>query len=228
MIVCKQFVFVHMPKTGGTFVRDLLKDHAIPAWGLRERAGHHPARRGPNGRPILGIVRNPWDWYVSSFFFRRHNYERHLGWWGRARSTWMPGMLEWAKLFDELPSGREGFNKALPIMTRMRGGSICAQRYSEVPSEDGRFSWRFDEFFRDKGGTLLCEIARFESLRADVEAFFQRHRIPSSVSFKHALRHGPKKNASPRGPYRKYYDDESRDLVARVDAALIEQYGYAF
>jgi hypothetical protein len=38
----------------------------------------------------------------------------------------------------------------------------------------------------------------------------------------------PHENASRRGPYPDYYDDESREMIASLYAADIEAFGYSF
>jgi hypothetical protein len=82
MILSRHFVFIHLPKTGGTFVKRLLNIYAPPDWEVSEviALGGHP-RNDPNhptikdipsaygGIPIFGFVRNPWDWYVSWYEF---------------------------------------------------------------------------------------------------------------------------------------------------------------
>ena len=97
-----RFVFVHLPKTGGSFVTRMLMDvYGVPRapiprlsltrlrWFLRRgnlslRPEYGPIRLGRDphltsaelepvrgGRPILGIVRNPFDWAVSAYKFGR-------------------------------------------------------------------------------------------------------------------------------------------------------------
>jgi hypothetical protein len=229
MIVCEQFVFVHLPKTGGTFVRDTLKEHAHRAWKLQERPGHHPARAAPKGRPILGVIRNPWDWYVSTYFFRRHHILNGTGAWAKPMEQWpprvAPGMAAWARIMRELPDGRVGFLKALRILTGEDGSDPVI-----VPGHEGEgsLSRRCQDFLCDERGSDLCYVIRTEELRAGVEEFLDMHSVPVRRSLRRALQSAPKKNTAPRGHYRSYYDDEARDLVARVDCAIIERYGYEF
>ena len=86
MIITDKFVYVHHPKTGGTFVNSVLRqlykvENNVPrerrygefAW----RRKHRPCRKIPEehrGKLVLATVRNPYDWWVSAYEF---------GWWKR-------------------------------------------------------------------------------------------------------------------------------------------------
>ena len=74
MIVTSQFVFVHVPKTGGEFVRAIVERHFDVSWRSYE-AGlsyHAPYSELPDEfreLPAFSFVRNPWDCYVSIWAF---------------------------------------------------------------------------------------------------------------------------------------------------------------
>lgn len=127
MIFTDRFVYVHQPKTGGTFVRHVLarlyqadrataRRHWSPRFPWRwddevavsERYGvyvDHPIKHGTcrqipsehRGKPILGTIRNPFDWYVSKYEF---------GWWKRAEFLpffrAVPGFRDLYPYFPEL------------------------------------------------------------------------------------------------------------------------------
>ncbi len=90
MILTDDFVFIHEPKTGGTFVTEMLRsiyelvtDHSVIKRVLRRmhRRGKKPVlnilKHGtcseiPNShrdKPILATIRNPYDRYVSQYEF---------------------------------------------------------------------------------------------------------------------------------------------------------------
>jgi len=62
----------------------------------------------------------------------------------------------------------------------------------------------------------LNAVCRFESLERDVMDVFG-----TDIELPHA-------NKSERKPYASYYDEETKQLVARRNAHLIEEYGYRF
>ncbi len=69
MIVTNQFVFVHLHKSGGTFVGKIILELFPEA---RQIGYHYPITMIPpehQNLPVLGVVRNPWDFYVSYYAF---------------------------------------------------------------------------------------------------------------------------------------------------------------
>ncbi len=97
MFITRDFVFVHFPKTGGTFVEAMLRRlHPIRSrrvvWRAARRLGlpvtaypphhgtwrdvHQPLRQ----RELLTCVRHPLDRYVSQYRFARHlQHPEHFG-----------------------------------------------------------------------------------------------------------------------------------------------------
>jgi hypothetical protein len=73
MIVTPDFVFIHYPKTGGTFVTHILSrlygDRAVD---LDKHGTCSDIPEADRSKPLLSTVRNPYDRYVSQYRF---------GWW---------------------------------------------------------------------------------------------------------------------------------------------------
>ena len=74
MIVTPQFVFVHVPKTGGEFVREIIERHFDVSWrsfeaGLSYHAPYSELPVEYRALPAFSFVRNPWDCYVSIWAF---------------------------------------------------------------------------------------------------------------------------------------------------------------
>ena len=98
MLITKRFVFIHLPKTGGTFAKNALENLYIPqaqvAGRLVRQSNHILSRTKaalgiqPNflslskhgyrheipekyvPLPILACMRNPFDWYVSNYKYQ--------------------------------------------------------------------------------------------------------------------------------------------------------------
>ena len=77
MYVSDRFLFLHLHKSGGTFINRAIQQH-LPC----KRLGYHlPYKHRPDGYdhlPVLGVVRNPYVFYVSFYHFqalsRKPNY----------------------------------------------------------------------------------------------------------------------------------------------------------
>ena len=70
MIATKRFVFLHLHKSGGTFVNEWLLRFFPDA---RELGYHLPRKLIPPplaALPVIGLVRNPWSYYVSWHAFQ--------------------------------------------------------------------------------------------------------------------------------------------------------------
>ena len=71
MIVTDKFVFIHLHKSGGTFINKAIKS-LFPCW--QQIGYHYPLNMLPRKYchlPVLGVVRNPWDFYVSYYTFQQ-------------------------------------------------------------------------------------------------------------------------------------------------------------
>ena len=71
MIVTDKFVFVHLPRSGGTFVSEVIRKFFPSAHEI----GYHLPRsllpKEYSHLPVLGGVRNPWEFYASWY---HHQY----------------------------------------------------------------------------------------------------------------------------------------------------------
>lgn len=85
MVITDKFVYIHMPKTGGTFVTHVLSQLHSPVEGRPDRYGPISVQEPKHGtchdipvphrkKPVLSTVRNPYEWYVSQYEF---------AWWKR-------------------------------------------------------------------------------------------------------------------------------------------------
>lgn len=200
MLVTKDFVFLHMLKTGGTWIREVFAAEAIP----NDLPKHAIANRIPTEhrhKPRLGFVRNPWDWYVSLYEYLSR-YHPDEPFWGHMRLTeGFETMLRQAMVPSEPADGY------IPSVMRSTGCDYMTAA--------------FEMTFRD------TQIGRFEDLRGELADFLARNGIPVSDDVRERLETLPAVNQSDRRPTEDYYTPELRDMVTRR-CALVERFKYSY
>ena len=234
MIATRRFLFLHLHKTGGQFVNRVLLRHLPEARAI----GYHlPRSAAPlelRGLPVIGCVRNPWDWYVSWYAFNLAQPQRNPIF----RAVSADGKLDFKHTLvnmlhlgcERLRSLRTTISAALP---ETRAGNLGSgiTRMDMLGFEDesrGYFTWlwRYMFFLGTRADSL--HAVRMENLRADLLDALRAVGQPVTAELRHAILNNPPINASARRDYRGYYDAELRALVAARDAELVDTYAYGF
>src|SRR4030042_1961966 len=69
----KKVLFIHLPRTGGTFIREYGKATKCINYyaNYKQRDGHLPTSKidDPDRWFKFGLIRNPYDWYVSQYHY---------------------------------------------------------------------------------------------------------------------------------------------------------------
>jgi len=228
MIATDRFVFLHLHKAGGSFVNDCLRRFVPDA---REIGYHLPRELIPKRYqllPVLGLVRNPWSYYVSWYAFQARRPQpnalfRILSDGGRLPfAATVRNLLELGSedtllepLLAALPSGygNRGLNLPAFALAPIRG------------SGRGFYSFLHDYLYGAGGPT---HAGRMESVRTDLLRMLAAVDQPVGASMRLFILDAPARNVSEHGAYRDYYDDSLRELVAQKDATLIARYEYRF
>lgn len=231
MIVTPRCVFLHLHKSGGTFVNECLLRFVPGARVAGYHLPHTMIPRDARDRPVLGFVRSPWSYYVSWFafqsamrqpnaLFRILSEDGRLGFGGTIANmvTLSQDPERLARSVAGLPADYTGRGLNVP-------GPVLA-RIGEAPRPTGFYSFLFDYMFDARAEGRL--IGRMETLRDDLPRMLENAGEPVSVALRAHLAIAPPANVSVHGDYRHYYDDGVRDLVARHDALVIERFGYRF
>lgn len=198
-----KFIFIHIPKTGGTTVESLLKDYGVL---LQGRGNFHSIyfKHIPTEKleTMMGdeyqryfkfsFVRNPWDWLISIYEFCRG--------------------FAYPFLYDS-----EFSSLKVPV------------EYQNMPFEQW-LRW-FHETFNmqqsdiisnSKGGLSVDRVFRYENLKTDIEELGAE----LGLSLKQNI---PRLKASNRKPLDHYYNSgKSVDLVQKYFSKDIERFGYKF
>lgn len=237
MIATARFVFIHLHKSGGSFVNECLQRFFPDA---RQLGYHLPLRLLPaelRQLPALGFVRSPWSYYVSWYAFQSQRPQPNalfrcvsddgaLDFRGSVRNLLLLGedapRLE--RLLGLLPDryGAQGFGLNLP-------------NFALAPIRDsglGFYSFLFRYMYTENGGDAASAarpwIGRCETLRADFRRFLERSDVPIDAALGEFIDNAAPRNTSRHGDWRSYYDRELVELIAQRDASVIEQFGYRF
>jgi hypothetical protein len=200
MLLCDHFVFVHLLKTGGTFVKQTLLRRAPTDWNCVDLDGHPSVNDIPQTHrhlPCFGFVRNPWDWYVSAYHYFT--------------------LVTDDPLFRELSRSR-----TLSFADTLRSA------FESEPFRSagvGPMSYYFAQVFPDDAA---CTMLRFESLRMDFLAYLQGLELEVPNELAKAVIAEPPLNSSPRVHYQQYYDRQLADEISRRDGDLIRRFRYRF
>ena len=79
-MITNDFIFIHIPKTGGSSIERFFgQDHGLPGTPPAHHNVHWYMKNSSNFDQLykFSFVRNPWDRYVSLYFYKRErfNYE---------------------------------------------------------------------------------------------------------------------------------------------------------
>ena len=230
MIVTDKFVFVHLPRSGGTFVTGVIKKFFPSA----REIGHHLQRELLPGEyshlPVLGTVRNPWEFYVSLYHYvwpkdaasvlvSWMSENGRLGFKGSIRNLLNLGVKDerFDVLIEMLPERLDYGKRHIPSVTKdtmriVRGTGV------------GYYTLRFNQMFGNADDVFFC---RLETLKQDLIAFFEGIG-EATDELRDYVHRSDKVNASDHLHYSTYYTPELAELVLLRDRPLIERFGYVF
>ena len=80
MIIGRNYIFLHVPKTGGTWIRAALRMSGTVEQEFKDHRAFCdlPEDIKKSKRQVFAFVRNPWDWYISLYTHYHHNYTRGI------------------------------------------------------------------------------------------------------------------------------------------------------
>lgn len=228
MIATRHLVFLHLHKSGGTFVNQWLLEYFE---GARQIGYHLPRRLIPadlGQLPVLGLVRNPWSYYVSWYafqsampqpnaLFRTLSEGGRLGFDGTITNMLNLGSggQHLDPIIAALPPSftNHGLNLPGPELAAIRGTGL------------GFYSFLYRYMYGEDGAV---RIARMEEMREQLLPLVAATGETISDAAASHLAAAPALNTSVHPPYADYCGEELRDLVADRDGELIERHGYRF
>ena len=229
MIVTDRFVFLHLHKSGGTFVNEFLMQF-VP--GARQVGYHLPRTMVPEeaaALPVLGFVRNPWSYYVSWYSFQ---VERpHPNFLFRILSD--EGRLDFENTVRnmlDLGAGSIRLDlviRALPMKYSNQGLNLPGFALEPIRGTHlGFYTYLYRYLYG--GGDRPATVARLEELRTDLLPMLASVAQPIDERMRAYVDLEAPSNTSTHSGYTEYYSDALRDLVAERDAEVIARHRYRF
>ncbi len=238
MIITKYFVYIHTSRSAGTFLNKLIIEH-VPEARMLQYHGH--LRDLPDEHlhlPVIGFVRNPWDWYVSMFadYRRKQQYVYQIVS-ERGAAGFKETVFRFLKLGDNSEQSKKFLQQLVdtaPTVINARSPGrrqlpgLRAEHFANFPEDQGYYSWLFQLMYQSEKDHCI-HIGRFENLREEALRLFEQTGTPITKGITTYLKDGKVLNSSPRPPaYRAGFGPELEQLVAEKDKYLIDRFDYVF
>lgn len=218
MVITDKFAFLHLQKCGGSFIRNWILENISSSKFIKpQHEGFTLYKNQIGNKPIIGIIRNPWDWYVSLFHY---NFESK------------GGILK--PIFKE----NDNFESWLKRVMNKKNGRVHDLDFNWIGKFDvGPFSFRMIKCFNKSGLSIknLSEInlnkiniIKLENLVPNIIKVLEENNIKLSEKQLKSLQSRKKENTSKRDSYKKYYTDELIELVTYKDRFIIENFNYEY
>lgn len=231
MIATDKFVFLHLERTGGNFFTELLLKF-IPG----EELGYHAPRSRLPARhahlPVIGFIRNPWDWYVSFYYHKRYRLDalrqdpalEHLDFASATRA-----LLHLGSDRPPFNAVKQGFVNLCPELPPEESMGVTKRELEGFRDDGiGFYTWMVLRMFAGARGLDDVRIWRFEDLVGEIRRLLVDFEYDLTDEMAATLRTLENPNPTHHEHYSTYYDDELRAEVARQDRLIIERFGYKF
>lgn len=220
-------VYLHLHKSGGTFVNALLLRCVASA----RRIGYHfPYRELPaeyRDRPVVGTVRNPWAYYVSWYHFQLTRPKPTL----LFQICSAGGALGFERTVANLTDLANDnarlalLERGLPETYAVSGLNLTKDSVSELRERRvGFYSFLYERMYAGAGA---AHIVRAEQLRDELRRVLSEVGHLPNACAERFLDGSPPLNVTSHEAPSTYYSAELAALVADRDSKIIARHGYA-
>ena len=231
MIVTPYFVFIHLHKTGGQFINKALLEY-IPE--SKNVGYHYPRKLLPiehQNKPVVGLVRNPWDWYVSWYSFNQQRATGNIVYNILSNNNQLDFNTVIERLLflgDEKYRGlREKIIMELPESIVGNRG-IGLTKSCLVPFDTGFFTWQYQRMFSLNDTSNDVIFGKVENLRDDFLRILKELNVLVTEQLASYIKKAEPLNVSERRGYQEYYNDALKKLVGERDKEIISRFNYSF
>jgi len=236
MIVTKYFVYIHVSRTAGTFLNKLILEN-VPGARMLQYHGHLEDLPGRFSHlPVIGLVRNPWDWYVSMYFdYRRKQQYVYEIISEHDKLGFKETIARFLQLGDNSDLSKRLLNRVIQTAPkdidsetppRLGNPGLLAGHFSSMTENEGYYSWLCKIMFRSKTAHRV-HIGRFENLREETFRLLSITGTPITKRITSYLGESSALNSSPRpDDYVGAYPPELEQLVADKEKYLVDMFDY--
>ncbi len=238
MIITDYFVYIHTSRHAGSFINRLILENVSGAQGIRYHGQLSDLPDEYKHLPVIGFIRNPWDWYVSMYFDYKSKKQYIFEIISENGSLDFSKTIErFIRLGDEselsnillnklVAQAPDNYLQQLPLKLIMPG--ILKKHFKEYPNHCGYYSWVIKKM-HEVDGVFVGQIGRFENLRADLLSLFDITQTPITSTMYNYINKGKAINTSQRNKsYQAYYETDLKDLIYEKDQFIIDKFSYQF
>jgi len=223
-MITNKFIHIHIPRTAGQFLRSIFRRNRS-SWEFLVEDSHQTLSdsrsilKSKNSKidmvPSFCVIRNPWDWYVSRYFFRQAAW-RHEN-----------KKVSFSDI-ENFENNKRGFQEHLLftdslIKNGKKAKSLISKNVARI--------WQrltISVFYDELTEHEVNHIGRFENLAADMSRILSTIDPKTFVLEKTQLIMKGQVNASKHDQYRHYYNEELKNMVYEWDKDFIERFNYEF
>lgn len=229
MLYSSDHIFIHIPKTGGSSIRNYLGRNGwrnVPMPLGYKAWWHRPYFMCPqkiaNNKVSVALVRNPWDFYVSYWAYQGNKVMLRALYGGSFESFLRNLLTGESKDIFHLPQKIQ-----LPIVSLLSQKDIGLQTFYYLymtHSDDPRDLLISNGKFDISKYKTPVKTYKLEELDKNFAKIFGLHSTHQKKFAKSKKENQSRRNRN----YRVYYTPELRQLVAEREKYIIEKFDYSF
>ena len=213
-----KFIFVEFSKTGTTSIEGALENYCETKTNYNCDSLYWKHAQPKTIKELFEKENKKDEWkHYFKFTFTRNPFDRVVSLWNYVHKTleiykedcekkgpdYIPEHIKWIEHCQMITSECKTFNEYIKLSSDWPVG------------DDSSFNFAFD-----KDEKFVDFIGKFENLQQDFDIVCDKIKIPRQKL--------PHKNKTKHKHYTDYYDDETRQLVAKKFAKDIEYFNYRF
>lgn len=205
MILGKNFNFIHIMKTGGTWAQRACEQVPGRILAKETHRAYDSLCEETAQKPTYALVRNPWDWHVSLYHHMHTEAQHNPQMYAPLRQLYLKSFAEVLQAPNRVPYNTFSTNK-YTLTTHIEDMTM---------REDGLESTI--KWSRYEDGVLLAFLRMLEETGEPLTEEELRH-----------INGVARVNVGHHKPYREYYTPALQKIVRETEAPIIEKWGYVF